>query len=110
EGSDETEVQRLLEAELLYAYATDGLAVDAGAELRREGIHSQRVLGQDRALHAVEPFAQLTWSGDGWSIVPGARLSWSDQWGMHVTPRIATMVRPSERIALRASLGRGYRA
>jgi len=107
---DEQEIQRLLEAELLYAYEGDVLAVDAGIELRRDGIHSARVLGEDRTLHSAEPFAQLTWTGDAWSIVPGIRLSWSDRWGAHMTPRVAAMLRPSEQVALRASVGRGFRA
>lgn len=107
---DEQEIQRLVEAELLYAYEGDVVAIDAGVELRRDGIHSGRVLGEDRALHSAEPFAQLTWTGDAWSIVPGVRLSWSEQWGAHMTPRVAAMLRPSERLALRASIGRGFRA
>ena len=107
---DEQEIQRLLEAELLYAYAGDALAIDAGVELRREGIHSDRVVGEDRTLHSAEPFAQATWSGDAWSVVPGVRLSWSEQWGAHLTPRVATMLRPTERLALRASVGMGFRA
>ena len=107
---DEEEIQRLLEAELLYAYTGDALAIDAGVELRREGIHSDRVVGFDRTLHSAEPFAQATWAGDSWSIVPGVRLSWSEQWGAHFTPRIAAMLRPTDRLALRASIGRGFRA
>ncbi len=109
-GDEETEVQRLLEAELLYGYATERIAIDAGVELRREAIHSDRVDGADRTLHTAEPFAQATWSGDAWSLVPGVRLSWSEQWGAHVTPRIAAMLRPAERLALRLSLGQGFRA
>ena len=109
-AGDETEVQRLLEAELLYAYATERVALDAGVEMRREQIHSDRVNGDDRTLHSIEPFAQTTWSGDAWSVVPGVRLSWSEQWGAHVTPRVAAMLRPGARLAVRASLGQGFRA
>ena len=107
---DETEVQRLLEAEMLYGYVGDRVALDVGVEARREAIHSDRVTGGDRTLHSVEPFAQATWSGDAWSLVPGVRMSWSEQWGTHVTPRIAAMARPLEQLALRASVGQGFRA
>lgn len=110
DSGDDTEVQRLIEAELLYTHETQRLALDAGVEARRESIHSDRVLGADRVLHALEPFAQATWSTDAWSLVPGMRLSWSEQWGLHMTPRIAVMVRPAERLALRGSLGQGFRA
>lgn len=109
-ASDETEVQRLAEAELLYGYAADRFALEAGVEARRESIHSDRVAGEDRVLHTVEPFAQATASGDAWSVVPGMRLSWSEQWGAHFTPRLAAMLRPTEQLALRASVGRGFRA
>ncbi|HEU5209413.1 MAG TPA: TonB-dependent receptor [Longimicrobiales bacterium] len=109
-SDDEQEIQRLLEAELLYAYAGDAVAIDAGVELRREGIHSDRVDGHDRALHSAEPFAQATWTGGSWSVVPGVRLSWSEQWGAHLTPRVAAMLRPSDHLAVRASVGRGFRA
>jgi outer membrane receptor for ferrienterochelin and colicins len=109
-GSAETEVQRLVEAELLYNHAAERLAIDAGIEARRESIHSDRVEGADRMLHTVEPFTQATWSGDWWSVVPGVRMSWSEQWGVHFTPRVAALVRPAERLALRASVGQGFRA
>jgi outer membrane receptor for ferrienterochelin and colicins len=108
--SDEAEVQRLVEAELLYDYTTERLAFDAGVEARRESIRSDRVAGEARAMHTLEPFAQVTWSGEAWSIVPGGRMSWSEQWGTHFTPRIAGLLRPAERLALRASIGQGFRA
>ncbi|MGH7464253.1 MAG: TonB-dependent receptor, partial [Longimicrobiales bacterium] len=108
--NDETEVQRLVEAELLYNHVTERLAIDAGIEARRESIHSDRVMGVDRALDGIEPFTQATLSGDSWSVVPGVRASWSEQWGTHFTPRLAVMVRPVERLAVRASVGGGFRA
>ena len=44
------------------------------------------------------------------SIVPGARYTWNERWGSFVAPRLALMVRPSGPLALRASVGRGFRA
>jgi outer membrane receptor for ferrienterochelin and colicins len=108
--SAEAEVQRLVEAELLYDHTTDRLAFDAGIEARRESIRSDRVAGDNRALHTLEPFAQATWSGAAWSLVPGGRVSWSEQWGIHFTPRVAALLRPAARLALRASIGQGFRA
>mgnify|MGYP006197257459 CR=1 FL=1 len=43
-------------------------------------------------------------------LVPGARLTWSEEWGAHFTPRLSAMLRPVPSLALRASLGQGYRA
>ncbi|MEW5926049.1 MAG: TonB-dependent receptor [Gemmatimonadota bacterium] len=110
DGTGEEELQRLLEGELLYNLALGRHALDLGVEAKREEISSDRVRGRDRALHAVEPFAQATWALGGWQLVPGARLSWSEQWGTHFTPRLAALFRPVPSLALRGSVGRGYRA
>ncbi|HWV57250.1 MAG TPA: TonB-dependent receptor [Longimicrobiales bacterium] len=110
EGTGEEEVQRLVEVELLYALDAGSASIDAGLELRRESIRSDRVQGGNRVHRGAEPFVQVTWAGSRWSLVPGVRLAWSDQWGTYWTPRLAAMYRPTERLALRASVGRGYRA
>ncbi|MGH7458398.1 MAG: TonB-dependent receptor plug domain-containing protein [Longimicrobiaceae bacterium] len=110
EGTGERQVQRLFEAELLYTGLVSGETLDAGIEVVREEIDSDRVLGEARVLHSVEPFAQITIGGAGWSVVPGMRLSWSEQWGAHWTPRLAILYRAARSLALRASVGRGYRA
>jgi len=47
------------------------------------------------------------------SIAPGARASWSEQWGTSVAPRLALMVRPAGqdgKLTARASIGAGFRA
>jgi len=109
-GTGEEESQRLLEAELLYAGTFGALAIDGGIEARRDAIRSDRVQGANRALLSAEPFLQATLSTGRWSLVPGARVSWSEQWGTHFTPRIATMFRPTPQLAFRASVGQGFRA
>jgi outer membrane receptor for ferrienterochelin and colicins len=110
EGSGDKETQRLLEAEVLYGLDLGAVAIDAGIEAKREAIHSDRVRNAQRTLHSVEPFIQGTFARAHWSIVPGVRMSWSEQWGESWTPRLAALFRPADRLALRASLGRGYRA
>jgi outer membrane receptor for ferrienterochelin and colicins len=110
EGSGERETQRLYEAELLYNLGGAGTSLDLGVEAKREEIGSDRVTGADRSLHTLEPFAQATVPIGALRLVPGARLSWSEEWGAHFTPRIATLLRPVPEVALRSSLGRGYRA
>ena len=110
EGTGESETQRLYEAELLYNLGSGASGLDLGLEAKREEIGSDRVSGQDRSLHTLEPFAQATLAAGLWRIVPGARLTWSEEWGAHFTPRLATLVRPIPTLALRASVGRGYRA
>ncbi len=109
-GTGEREIQRLIEGELLYNGSVVGQAVDGGVEVKREYIESERIATHERALHTVEPFLQTTLGAGRLQIVPGARLVWSEQWGTHFTPRVATLYRPSESVALRASVGLGYRA
>jgi outer membrane receptor for ferrienterochelin and colicins len=110
EGSGDSESQRMMEGELLFGRTWGASALDAGVEARREEIDSDRVRGRDRAMHSVEPFAQTTFAFGAWQLVPGARMTWSEQWGTHFTPRLAAMVRPIPSLALRGSVGRGFRA
>lgn len=117
-GTGNSQVQQLLEAEMLYTGRLGGVAVDAGVEGRRESVSSTdgRIAADDsgtagsRVLHAVEPFAQVELGGGRWSVVPGARLTWNEQWGSAFTPRIAARWRPLEPLTLRLAVGRGFRA
>lgn len=109
-GTGQREVQRLGEAELLYSGQFGPHVLDAGLELRRETIRSDRVQDRERGLYTLDPFVQAAVAGDHWSVVPGVRVSWSEQWGTYWTPRLAALYRPLAPLALRASVGRGYRA
>lgn len=115
-GTGDAQVQRLLEGELLYAGRVAGLQVDGGVEVRQEHIRTTdgRIDGADargaRTLHSAEPFAQVELGGGRWSVVPGARLTWNEQWGTHLTPRVAARWRPTDAVTLRASAGQGFRA
>lgn len=110
EGAGEEETQRLVEAELVYGARPGGHLLDLGIEARREEIRSDRVVGRDRAQHTLEPFAQVTFTGDRWSLVPGLRFSWSETWGSYWTPRLAALYRPLPSLSLRAAIAHGYRA
>ena len=116
-GTGDRQVQRLVEGELLYAGRLRGAAIDAGVELRQESISSSdgRILAEDgragdRTLRAVEPFAQVELGGDRWSVVPGARLTWNEQWGTNLAPRLSARWRAGDALTLRLSAGRGFRA
>jgi outer membrane receptor for ferrienterochelin and colicins len=115
-GSGDRQVQRLAEAELLYAGRVAGLAVDGGVEARQEFIRSTdgRIRTDDgagrRTLRSAEPFAQVELGGGAWSVVPGARLTWNEQWGTALTPRVAARWRAAAPLTLRLSAGRGFRA
>jgi len=109
-GTGEEEVQREIEAELAYTLHMGEHAVDAGVEARRRAIRSARVEGESRTLHTVEPFMQATFVSGPLRVVPGARFSWSEAWGTHWTPRLAVLWRATPSLAVRASIGTGYRA
>lgn len=111
-GTGTRQRQRLVEAELLYGGVLFGHLADAGVEMKREYISSSdgRVNGGARTLTSVEPFAQYEWTTARWSVVPGARLSWNEQWGATVTPRVAVRYRAAPALTLRGSVGRGFRA
>ena len=107
------QLQRLFEAEVLYNTqlgAAGVHALDLGVELRRDDIHADNVPGGLRGLMMVEPFAQLELRAAAFSIVPGVRMSWSEQWGAHVTPRLALRYELSDAVTVRASAGSGFRA
>jgi outer membrane receptor for ferrienterochelin and colicins len=109
-GSGERETQRLAEVELLYAGPLLGRGVDAGLEARHELIDSDRIDRGRRGQATLEPWAQVTLSLGEVSLVPGVRLSSSEAWGEHWTPRVAALWRPRPALAVRASLGAGFRA
>jgi len=111
-GTGDRQRQRLLEAELLYSGPLLGHVADAGVEVKREYISSTdgRIEGGDRSLASVEPFAQYEWTSGSWSILPGARLTWNQQWGTTLAPRLALRYRVGPALSLRTSIGRGFRA
>jgi outer membrane receptor for ferrienterochelin and colicins len=109
-GTGEEESQRQIEAELVYNLALDRFALDVGVEAKQEYALSDRVMDGERTLYSVEPFAQATWTAGALSLVPGARVTWSEQWGSHLSPRLAALYRPTPALALRASVGQGFRA
>lgn len=109
-GTGENEVQKLSEAEIVYTGRFGAQTLTAGVEARRDGIESDRVVDRTRVLHSVEPFAEATWTAGALSLVPGVRLSWSEEWGGHWTPKVAAAYRPRSDLVFRASIGLGYRA
>ncbi len=84
--------------------------LDAGVDLDRDALSTGRIIGGHRTQTSVEPYAQYTMEAGQLSLVPGARLSHSDAWGTHFTPKIAALYHLEGGWALRASVGAGYRA
>ena len=112
QGTGDRQFQRLGEADLLYTRTAGPVVYDLGSSFRNEHIMSTdgRIDGGSKSLTSAEPYAQAEWSLGRWSIVPGARLSWNQQFGSYLSPRIATRFRVDSSFTLRASVGRGFRA
>jgi outer membrane receptor for ferrienterochelin and colicins len=107
------DVQRIAKADLGFSASAASVLVDGGAELRREWTSADRIAGGSRAVNGAATFGQATWSLGAFSVIPGARMSWSETWGAAVTPRLALLARPSVgsgSLTLRAAVASGFRA
>lgn len=109
-GSGDRDVQSLAELEVTGTTLLGPALVDAGVEARRERVDAARIPGTQRTLDAVEGYAQATLARGPVTVVPGVRLVEHSQFGGFAAPRVALQWRPREAWALRASLGRGFRA
>ena len=111
-GTGDRQTQRVAKAEVLLNATVAGHALDLGLEAKQEHITSSdgRIAGGSRTLHSVEPFAQLEWATTRWTIAPGGRLTWNEQWGAHLSPKLALRWAASPSLALRASAATGFRA
>ncbi|HWG34988.1 MAG TPA: TonB-dependent receptor, partial [Gemmatimonadaceae bacterium] len=111
-GTGDRQLQRLGEADVLYTHTSEAATIDIGTQVHQEYIMSTdgRIAGGPRTLMSADPYAQAEWQLGRWSIVPGARLSWSQQFGTYMSPRIAARFRVDSSLILRASVGRGFRA
>jgi len=105
------QVQRLFQAEVAYSGAAGRTIVDAALLARHDDTRSARIPEGRRALVTLEPSLQLeTRVGSEVAIVTGARVSRSERWGTHFTPRLAARWRATPALTLRASAGTGFRA
>jgi len=112
-GTGNTQVQRLIEADLLWhGPVLPSLTADIGTEGRSEYISSTdgRIEGGPRTLGTFESYGQLEWSVGRLAVVPGTRVSVSEQWGTTATPRLAMRFHASDPLTLRASASKGFRA
>lgn len=109
--SGQRQVQRLAQGELAYTRVLAGQVVDAGMLVRHDDTESVRIPGGRRALLTLEPSLQVESPiGADMTLVTGTRVSHSERWGTHFTPRVAMRWRPARPLTLRASAGAGFRA
>jgi outer membrane receptor for ferrienterochelin and colicins len=79
-------------------------------ELRDELLTSPNIRGGTRSLSGIDAYSQVSLSLGAIDVVPGVRLSTSEAWGDHWTPRLALLYRASNSISLRGSVGSAFRA
>jgi outer membrane receptor for ferrienterochelin and colicins len=109
--SGDASTESLARFEATYSGQTvAGQWLDLGIDLDRASLSASRIVGGHRGTTSAEPFAQYAIAAGPVSVVPGARLSYSDQWGTHFTPKLAVLYRMGGGFSLRASAGAGYRA
>jgi outer membrane receptor for ferrienterochelin and colicins len=108
--SGATDNQQVLQAEVTYSGPMPGGLLDLGVVARHEAIRADRVQGEARAMNGIETYAQGTWIRGPLSVSPGVRLSAHQQWGTALTPRVAALWRLTPAVALRGSVGTGFRA
>ncbi|HEY9429348.1 MAG TPA: TonB-dependent receptor [Gemmatimonadaceae bacterium] len=105
------DLQELTKLDLLYSGELRWTTIDAGLELKRERLTADRLKdAKSRSLDAIEPYLQLTIGRGPFTVVPGVRMSWNEEWGRTATPRLAALYRPLPSLAIRASVARGFRA
>lgn len=105
------QVQRLVEADLLYNLAfARASSLDLGVEARHEDARSPRVPGGRRVMRQVEPFAQAELALGRVSVVPGVRVTANDIWGTRTTPRVALRWSATDELTVRLGAGAGFRA
>lgn len=82
----------------------------AGASYRYEGIR-ENVAATDYRYHIPGVFAEGEWTpARAFSVLHGLRYDHHNRFGSVLTPRLVTVVRPHERVTLRAGAGRAFRA
>ena len=105
------QVQRLFQGELGYSRPVGPHTLDLGLLGRHDDTRSVRIPGGRRGLLTAEPSAQLeAVLSPRVSTTTGVRVSRSERWGTHVTPRLALRLRATDGITVRASAGTGFRA
>lgn len=117
-GSDaldvyENTVDQIVQGDLQWDHETrrrDMLTV--GAEVIGERIETSRVQGGLSQRLRGAAFAQGEWrsSGGNLALVPGMRLDADSQFGLFFTPKFSGRLDLLDDLALRGSVGQGYRA
>lgn len=114
EDLDQDTRQRLGEVSSQYTFASEDArhTLTLGADVQQESLSADRLSRVGRRTR-TSPFAQYQWlvhRGLNLTIAPGFRVDVDSQFGTVPSPKLAVRMDPHERLVLRASAGRGFRA
>lgn len=95
---------------------SDNHSLTGGADISWWNLEAFSELGGVASRYSSE---QLTWDAflqdewqplEKWTFIPGVRFEKHEVYGNHISPRISAMMKPTENIKIRGSVGFGYRA
>jgi outer membrane receptor for ferrienterochelin and colicins len=114
EDLDQDTRQRLGEVSSQYTFVSEDArhTLTLGADVQQESLVADRLSGVGRRTR-TSPFAQHQWlvhRGLNLTLAPGFRVDVDSQFGTVPSPKLAVRMDPHERLVLRASVGRGFRA
>ncbi|MEQ9105651.1 MAG: TonB-dependent receptor [Rhodothermales bacterium] len=85
--------------------------VTAGAGATRDVVRADRILGERRSMEAAHAFLQHQWARRSrFQTTASARLDVHSEYGTHVSPKLALLGEPTDRLQLRVSVGSGFKA
>lgn len=81
-----------------------------GAEHNNEGLISGRLLGKEKYIMNNVGFVEDEWTIHNYTLTFGGRFSHNSAFGDFFAPRISFRWKATDKLTLRGSYGRGYRA
>jgi len=114
EDLDQDTRQRLGEVSSQYTFVSEDArhTLTLGADVQQESLAADRLSRTGRRTR-TSPFAQYQWlvqEALNITIAPGFRVDVDSQFGTVPSPKLALRMDPHERLVLRGSVGRGFRA
>jgi len=110
-GDDAAQWERVWRATTAFSATAGRHHFDVGAEFAHRAIRSPDKLVEERVGdRRLAGFVQDAWKLGGSVLTGGIRLTWNDRWGSDLAPAIGLARQVGERLRVRASLARGFRA
>lgn len=110
-GDEDRQEERVLRSILMWSATLGSHGLDVGVDVSNREITSPDKILEDRAAdRQLELFAQDAWQVGSTTLSGGVRATFNDQWGNAVSPTLGVSSLVGDRLQLRASVGRGFRA